>query len=215
VTGYSSKKVDCSNLKPGFCQMGIDLDGSDGWAEIRYVGWFQDGAQIWLPSGATFQYRAANANKQVVTAYDSKNVDCSNLKPGFCLMPIDLDGSDGWVEIRYVDWFQDGETIWLPSGAAFQYRAANENKKVVTGYGTKSVDCSALAPGFCHMGILINDPYEDVEIRYVGWFEDGDQVWMPTGATLQYRARDAEGQCTGYISKPVDCSDLVHPPQPL
>jgi hypothetical protein len=124
--------------------MPVDLDDSDGWAEIRNVGWFQDDAKVWLPSGASFQYKACNANKSVCTGWQTEEVDCSALKPGYCNMGVDLSDPYAWVEIRNVGWFQDGDSVWMPMSASFQYKACDANKQNCTAWQTHDVDCSDL-----------------------------------------------------------------------
>jgi hypothetical protein len=219
-TDWKTHTVDCKDLYPGFCNMHIDLgDGTnpdpDGWVYIENVGWFQHCQYKWMPSGASFRYKAYDSTKKVSTGWKTKSVDCSDLKPGFCYMHINLDDGDGWVYIENVGYFKHSNYKWMPSGASFRYKAYDSTKKVSTGWKTHTVDCGDLKPGFCDMGISLTDPYEWVYIENVGWFQDGASDWMPSGASFRYRACDANKQnCTGWITKGVDCSDLVYPPQP-
>jgi hypothetical protein len=214
-TGWKDHTVDCNDLYPGFCNMLVDLDGGDGWVYIENVGYFKHGDYKWMPSGASFRYKAYDSTQKVSTVWKTHNVGCDPLKPGFCQMDIDLDGGDGWVYIENVGYFKHGDEKWMPSGASFRYKAYDSTKKVSTDWQTKDVDCSALKPGFCNMGISLNDPYEWVYIENVGWFQDGASAWMPSGASFRFKACDANKQnCTGWQTHAVDCSDLVYPPQP-
>ena len=211
-TGWKSHKVDCGALKPGFCHMTVDLDGSDGWVYIENIAWFQDGQVKWMPTGATFRYKAYDSTQKVSTGWKDHTVDCNALHPGFCHMSVDLDGGDGWVYIENVGYFQHGDKKWMPSGASFRYKAQDSTQNVSTGWKTHQVDCNALKPGFCDMGVSLGDPYEWVYIENVGWFQDGASDWMPVGASFRFKACDANRQnCTGWQNKGVDCSALVYP----
>jgi hypothetical protein len=161
-------------------------------------------------------YRAWNATKAVGTDWQKKTVDCTDLKPGFCHMTVDLDDSDGWAEIYGVGWFQDGKQVWLPMGATISYKGWNAAKSVSSGdYKTFKVDCHDLVVGFCNMGFQLSGGYAWAAIYGVGWFQNGGHVWLPVGANISYQACDANKQnCTGWQGKSVDCTDLVYPPGP-
>jgi hypothetical protein len=213
VRDWRTHVVDCGLLKPGYCHMHVNLDGGDGWVYIENVGWFQHSTHLWMPSGATFRYKAYDKTQKVGTAWKSHTVDCNDLYPGFCHMEVDLDTGDGWVYIENVGYFQDGDYKWMPSGASFRYKAYDSTKKVSTGWKTRSVDCTALKPGFCNMGITLGDPYEWVYIENVGWFQDGSSDWMPKTASFRFKAYDVNKQNgTAWVTKNVDCTDLVYPP---
>ena len=203
------------DLTGEFCDMKVDIGESDGWVEIYRVGWYQTNAQLWMPVGANFKYRAANKNKKVITDWMRHTVDegCSDLAPDFCNMKVDLGGSDGWVEIYRVGWYQTNAQVWMPVGANFKYRAANANKKVITDWMRHAVDkgCSDLAPDFCHLPINLGGSDGWVEIYRVGWYQD-DQVWMPVGANFKYRAANANKKViTDWMRHTVDeaCSNLA------
>lgn len=67
---------------------------------------------------------------------------------------------------------------------------------------------------FCHTGVELGTSDGWVEISGVGWFQNGDQIWLPICATIRYRIWDANKQnvIAGWLDKHVDCSDLVYPP---
>jgi len=77
---WENKPVDCTPLAVGadFCLMEIDIAG-DEWVEISGVGWFQDGAKVWLPMNATVRYRVWDAAKTTSGPWQDKNVDCTDL----------------------------------------------------------------------------------------------------------------------------------------
>ena len=109
--------ADCGktwDLVPEYCEMEVDLPIGT-WVEIYGVGWYQDGAKLWMPSDATIKYRAANVNKYVRNAWIDKKIDCTPLVPSFCEMEVDLPEGT-WVEIYGVGWYQDGDRLWIPSG---------------------------------------------------------------------------------------------------
>jgi hypothetical protein len=215
-TGWMPKNVDCTALAPKFCYMLVNLGGHEGWVEISGVNWFKDGDHVWMPVSATFSYRATNANKAISTGWKSKPVDCTDLAPEFCYMLIDLGGSDGWVEISGVGWYQEGAHIWMPVSATFSYRATNANKAISTGWIPKPVDCTALAPKFCHMLVDLGGSDGWVEISGVGWYQEGAHIWMPVSATFSYRATNAnKAISTGWMPKPVDCTPLAPPFCPM
>jgi hypothetical protein len=212
ATDWEDKEVDCTELHSPFCHMEINLDGSDGWVEISGVGWFQHGAKVWLPKCATITYRQWNASRQVATDWETKHVDCSDLYSPFCHMLIDLDESDGYVEIKGVGWFQHGDRVWLPICATITYRQWNATKQVATDWETKHVDCSDLYSPFCHMHINLDESDGYVEISGVGWFKHCDYVWLPMGATITYRQWNATKQvATDWETKNVDCNELHSP----
>ena len=219
-TGWKSKvftAADCCNawdLTGEYCNVQVDLDGGDGWVLIENVGWFQNGAKVWMPGGATFRYDAYDSTQKVRTGWQTKKVDCTALKPGYCNMLIDLEeGGDGKVYIENVGWFQNGNHKWMPKGASFRYDAYDSTQKVHTGWQTKQVgeDCSALKPGYCHMLVDLEGGDGWVYIENVGWFGNGAQKWMPTGASFRYDAYDSTQKVhTGWQTKQVgeDCSAL-------
>jgi len=150
----------------------------------------------------------------VATDWETKEVDCTELFSDFCYMLINLDESDGYVEISGVGWFQHGDHVWMPVGATIQYKQWNATKKVATDWETKEVDCTELFSDFCHMHIVLNDPSDGwVEISGVGWFQNSDHVWLPVCATIKYRVWDANKKnvIAGWLDKHVDCSDLIYP----
>jgi hypothetical protein len=133
-------------------------------------------------------------------------------------MGIDLGTSDGWVEISGVGWFQGtASSVYLPNGATIKYRLWNSAKSVANAFKDKTVDCTALTVGaeFCNMGISLSPNNLWVEISGVGWFQDGASVWLPVGATAQYRVWDANKQnvIKDWTGKTVDlaCTPLVYP----
>jgi hypothetical protein len=223
ANAFKDKAVDCTALAVGaeFCNMGIDLGTSDGWVEISGVGWFQGTtSSVYLPNGATIKYRLWNSAKSVANAFKDKTVDCTALTVGaeFCNMGIDLGTSDGWVEISGVGWFQGtASSVYLPNGATIKYRLWNSAKSVANAFKDKTVDCTALTVGaeFCNMGISLSPNNLWVEISGVGWFQDGASVWLPVGATAQYRVWDANKQnvIKDWTGKTVDlaCTPLVYP----
>jgi hypothetical protein len=138
---------DCGktwDLTGEFCNMSIDLDSSDGYVYIENVGYFQHGNTKWVPTGASFRYRAYDSTKKVMRNWRTHTVGCEALKPGFCNMGISLSDSYEWVYIENVGWFQDGDSDWMPSGASFRYKACDANKQNCTGWVNKSVDCNDL-----------------------------------------------------------------------
>ena len=223
---WETMEIDCGPLVSPYCNLDINLGGSDGWVEIYNVGWFQEGPdQVWLPEGATISYRQWNKAKTVsypAGDWETKTIDCTALVSPYCHLDINLGGSDGYVEIYGVGWFQEGpDQVWLPEGATISYRQWNKAKTVsypAGGWETKKVDCTPLVSAYCNLDIVLNDPSDGyVEIYGVGWFQTGDdQAWLPVGATISYRvwnkAKTAVTPPSGWYTKNIDCSDLVYPP---
>ena len=168
---------------------------------------------VTLPSNSTIKYRPWNSTKAITIDWQEKKVDCTDLAPAYCNMNVVLpDGA--YVEISGVGWFQNGAVVTLPSNGTISYRPWNSTKAVTTDWKTKTVDCTDLAPSYCDMGIVLNDPSDGwVEVSGVGWFQNGGQVWLPVGATVRYRVWNASKTqvVADWKDKSVDCNDLVYP----
>jgi hypothetical protein len=214
-TGWKNKVFSASDcgktwdLTGEYCYMHVNLDGGDGHVYIENVGYFQHSTHLWMPMGATFRYKAYDSTKKVSTDWRTHTVDCNDLYPGFCDMPVDLDGGDGWVYIENVGYFKHGDTKWMPMGATFRYKAYDSTKKVSTGWKSHDVDCGALKPGFCHMLVDLDGGDGWVYIENVGYFKHGDKKWMPSGASFRYKAYDSTKKVsTAWKTHSVDCGDL-------
>jgi hypothetical protein len=159
--------------------------------------------------GVTISYRATDKTKAISTGWLTHDVDCGPLVPDYCEMEIQLP-LDVWVYINGSGWYQNGAKVWLPKGVTISYRATDKTKAISTGWLTKAVDCTPLKPDYCEMEVKLEaGVWSKVYINGSGWYEDGDKVWLPMGVTISYRAIDAAGVSTCWLTKSIDCSPLV------
>jgi hypothetical protein len=203
-------------LTPGYCDMEVDLGGADGIVHIEHVGDFKDTETVWMPVGATFRYKAFDAKRKVDTNWQAFEVAAADtvLAPQYCHLAVDLDGADGIVHIEHVGDFKDTKAVWMPVGATFRYKVFDAEREVDTNWKTFTVEanCAPLSPAYHLMGIDVSTPYTQVVIEHVGWFDNGEDVYMPISADLRFKACDADkGNCTGWQFKKVDDTDLVYP----
>jgi hypothetical protein len=218
VSCWSPKHVDCTPLE-ATCEVHIKLPAGV-YIYIENVGWFENCDWIEVVPTRSFRYKLYDATQKVSTGWKTKTLtaaDCCNdwdLTGEYCDMHVDLDGSDGYVYIENVGWFQHSTHLWMPMGATFRYKAYDSTQKVSTGWITHEVDCNDLYPGFCNMHIDLGDgtnPDPDgwVYIENVGWFQHCDYKWMPMGASFRYKAYDkTQKVSTDWKTHGVDCDPL-------
>ena len=127
-----------------------------------------------------------------------------------CMMEVQLP-PDVYVYINGSGWYQDGDHVQLPEGVTISYKTTDKTRNISTGWLTHDIDCTPLAPGYCDMEVIIAaDAW--VYINGSGWYQNGDHVQLPMGVTISYRVTDINKQnSTDWISKTIDCSDLVYP----
>jgi uncharacterized protein YbdZ (MbtH family) len=215
ATNWATKKIDCTPLNPGFCEMAIVLE-PNVWAkvEIYGVGWFNNGDKVWMPSGAMITYRAQDV-KGATTCWKTKPVDCTALVPG-CATTVTMPNGT-WVEISGVGWFKNGDTVNIKPIVTYSYRLWNAGKTVASGWKTKVFSASNCCNGwnltaeFCNMGIDLGSSDGWVEISGVGWFQGtASKVWLPGGSTISYRLwNSAKTVANGWKTKTVDCTALA------
>jgi len=202
-TGWATKSIDCNPLAPAYCDMEVDIPAGT-YVYINTVGWFQDGAKVWMPTGATISYRATDATKNISTGWLTKNVDCSNLKPGFCNMAIN-NPAGGQVEISNTGSFTNGQSVVLPAGVNISWRLKVNGQ--TSRWYDKTVDCQPLAvvkdTHYCDMGIQA-PAGKTVEISGTGRFINGQTVTLPICVTISYRVDGGVWQ-----TKHIDCTPLV------
>jgi len=187
--GAVTKTVNCEPLVINFCNMLVDLDGGDGWVEIQSVGWFQHGANIWMPTGASFTYRATNANKAISTAWMTKPVvDCNPLVIPYC----DTKNNTGQtIQINgYGSNVPPNGSVILPKGITIQWRF------IGGGWTTKPADCTPIGD------TPVNQPPQSVNDAY-NTNEDTALVIAPPGVLGNDNDPDGNPITAVWVSDPV------------
>ena len=219
---WDTKHVECTALdaSEAICVADIvtptgppEVVGPQGAkVQINYVGTYQNGDQVALPTGATISHRGWANN--IYGPWNTQTIACpSTIAPSFCEMAI-VAAAGTKVQINYVGTYVGGNSVLLPIGANVSYRGWANN--IYGPWNTKHIDCSALDSGpgegdpfgaFCDMEI---DALRgiDIQINYVGTYHDNDHVTLPIGATVSWRAK-VNGHWTGWQTKMVDCSALA------
>jgi hypothetical protein len=122
------------------------------------------------------------------------------------IMPADLAGAGGQVEISGIGTFGNGDSPNLPSGQNVSWRLKVNGQ--TSQWYTKNVDCTALdVSQYCNMEIKNVPAGGTIDISGTGSFTNGNKVILPTGVTISWRLK-VNGQTSQWYTKNVDCTPL-------